>query len=192
MLIGISGYAKSGKNAAAEILQRLYPAKKFQIKGFSTALKEVASILTGLPASSFEDQKIKAQKMPVRWTNNGHLMTYREFLQKLGTESVRDVLHPDAWPMALMAPYDEAYLPFGDGSEPNWIIPDCRFPNEADSIKFRGGIIVRINRPGTKPVNAHLSETSLDDYAFDHKIRNNGTLEELELQLQTFFNPILL
>ena len=29
---------------------------------------------------------------------------------------------------------------------PNWIITDVRFPNEADAIKGRGGIIIRVNR----------------------------------------------
>ena len=31
---------------------------------------------------------------------------------------------------------------------PNWIITDCRFPNEAAAIKKAGGIVVRVNRPG--------------------------------------------
>ena len=29
---------------------------------------------------------------------------------------------------------------------PNWIITDCRFPNEAKAIKDRDGISIRVNR----------------------------------------------
>lgn len=30
---------------------------------------------------------------------------------------------------------------------PNWIITDVRFPNEAQAIKDRGGVLIRVNRP---------------------------------------------
>tara|TARA_R110002020_G_scaffold100855_5_gene238087 strand:- start:16789 stop:17784 length:996 start_codon:yes stop_codon:yes gene_type:complete len=29
---------------------------------------------------------------------------------------------------------------------PNWIITDCRFPNEVQAVKDRGGIVIRVNR----------------------------------------------
>jgi len=62
---------------------------------------------------------------------------------------------------------------------PNWIITDCRFPNEAEAIKKRGGILVRIQRDGIKPINPHISETALDGFSFDYVIKNNGTIPEL-------------
>lgn len=85
---------------------------------------------------------------------------------------------------------------------PNWIITDVRFPNEAQAIKDRGGIIIRVNRDfiqtklkdgqtlivergiltGEEHLQLktpHLSETALDDYDFDYVIDNNSTIEEL-------------
>jgi hypothetical protein len=67
---------------------------------------------------------------------------------------------------------------------PNWIITDVRFPNEYDAVKSKGGIIIRVNRPGfgTSMValaNAHPSETALDGHDFDHVIENNGDLDSL-------------
>ena len=63
-------------------------------------------------------------------------------------------------------------------NQSNWIITDVRFPNEAQAIKDRGGILIRINRDnGTRAidVNAHLSETALDDYdGFDYVIDNDS------------------
>lgn len=82
-----------------------------------------------------------------------------------------------------------------------FIITDVRFPNEANAVKYRGGIVIRINRLYSGQINPigdkiklgnvssqaveidhskpHLSETALDDYPFDYVIDNNGTLENL-------------
>lgn len=75
---------------------------------------------------------------------------------------------------------------------PNWIITDVRFPNEAQAIKDREGILIRVNRPdfiknaltGEEfPVKVHRqeheSETALDNYKFDYEIQNDGTIAEL-------------
>jgi hypothetical protein len=66
-------------------------------------------------------------------------------------------------------------------TDSNWIITDVRFPNEAQAIKDRGGIIIRIERPGGESHcgGAHASETALDDYDFDIVINNDGTIDEL-------------
>lgn len=84
-------------------------------------------------------------------------MTYREFLQKLGTDAMRDELHTNVWVNALFADYK----PFCDCADtfilngicerncypkPNWIITDMRFPDELEAIKKRGGISIRVNR----------------------------------------------
>lgn len=62
----------------------------------------------------------------------------------------------------------------------NWIITDVRFPNEAEAIKDRGGFIIRIDRPGVEPVNAHPSETALDNWDFDYRIANASDLVALK------------
>jgi hypothetical protein len=60
-----------------------------------------------------------------------------------------------------------------------WIITDTRFPNEAEAIKKADGIIIRVDRPGVKPINPHPSETGLDDWKFDYVINNDGSLKDL-------------
>ena len=84
---------------------------------------------------------------------------------------------------------------------PNWIITDTRFPNEADAVKSRGGINIRIERddyifdgagkriiPTKEYVNTsnkqHESETALDNYTFDYVIDNNGTIEDLIIKVK--------
>ena len=69
------------------------------------------------------------------------------------------------------------------GSEavlPNYIITDVRFPNEADAVKQRKGINIRLQRNSDLDNNdTHISESALDFYKFDYVVDNNGTIEEL-------------
>lgn len=77
-------------------------------------------------------------------------MTPRLMLQLLGTDCGRKIIHPDIWVNALLKDYhpEKTYLGHGDYKEyePDWIISDVRFPNEANAIKEKGGILIRINR----------------------------------------------
>jgi hypothetical protein len=124
-------------------------------------------------------------------------MTYREFLQKLGTEAMRDGLHTNVWVNALFADYKDVYTgSWGQGNhmheKPKWIITDTRFPNELEAVKKRNGITIKVIRPdyientftGKKfPVKVHQtlhpSETALDDAKFNYEIINNGSIKEL-------------
>lgn len=197
-IIALSGYAKSGKNTVATIIQYLLThsptdnlesiVKNYDVngwwlegesgweqKGFADKLKQVAYILTGIPAENFSDQDFKLTDLPPQWSNHGMPMTVREFLQKLGTDALRDGLHPNTWVNALMSDYKP---------DSKWIITDCRFINEANAVKKENGIIVRINRPGIVPVNSHSSETGMDGYEFDYVIDNYGNFNDLVLKVQ--------
>jgi hypothetical protein len=202
MIIGLSGYAKSGKDTVAEIIQDLtkeaapglHFVNTWEVKKFAGKLKLIASILTGIPEKDFEDQDFKNTELDSEWgfddLNLGieYPMTVREFLQKLGTDAIRDGLHKNAWVNALMADYKPRKM---DQYKPsNWIITDCRFPNEAEAIKERGGVIIRIDRPGINPVNAHPSETALDNWDFDYKIANVSDLVALRQSVEVLLNKI--
>lgn len=69
------------------------------------------------------------------------VMTPRLFMQLLGTDFGRNMIHPDIWVNSTMNDYDRDYQ---RGQE--WIITDVRFPNEIQAIKDRGGVVVRVNR----------------------------------------------
>lgn len=99
---------------------------------------------------------------------DGHIYTYREILQKFGTETGR-AIHPDLWISSLFTSLNKDH---------NYIITDVRFINEAEACLENEAILVRI----TRNVNQmeHSSETELDDYkSFDYTIENNGSLEDL-------------
>lgn len=183
----------------------------WEIKKWAGKLKTIASLLTGIPVERFEDQEFKKTNLGPEWAHkvrvfgeyyDGHVedwtdelipMSVREFLQKLGTDGLRDGLHSNVWVNALMSDYTPTQVqwsdgPLGgyeDGPMPNWIITDTRFPNEAEAIREKEGIMIRVERPGVKPINNHPSETGLDDYTFDHVIKNNGSIEDLLLKVKS-------
>jgi hypothetical protein len=122
------------------------------------------------------------------------VLTPRLLLQLIGTECGRQIIHPNIWVNALMSDYYCPYCGFVDSGPdnsnecykgkdhelPNWIITDVRFPNEAEAIKQRGGVVIRINNPRIESTDKHLSETSLDSYkGFDATITNSGDLDKL-------------
>ena len=135
MIIGINGKIGSGKDTVGSIIQYLTLCKKhnitdlpydefvnsagwlphWQIKKFAGKLKTIGSILTGIPVEKFEDQEFKKQQMPTGWG-----MTYREFLQKLGTEGMRVGVHTNVWVNALFSDY----VPISDISKSNTYTDD--------------------------------------------------------------------
>jgi len=194
MIIGISGYAKSGKDTVAKIIQYINRKEsgidytledalkddghdfildmesRWVVKKFSNALKKIASLLTGIPERMFEDQKFKESFLGSEWHTpiNTPLDDAFADVQFVKMMSVRAFLY----------------------QLPNWIFTDCRFPNEAKAIKDRGGFIIRIDRPGIGPVNNHPSETALDDWDFDYKIANVSDMESLKQTVQLVMSKI--
>jgi len=115
-------------------------------------------------------------------------MTYREFLQKLGTEAMREGLHENVWVNALFSDYVpvvKEWDEFGNDilvEYPFWCITDMRFPNEMEVVKEKGGITIRVVRPGTESgteSGTHPSETALNEATFDYEIINDGEIVDL-------------
>ena len=223
MIIGINGKIGSGKDTVGKIIQWLtkpepdgqyigfqtyddYTLEKlspFKIKKFAGKLKQIASLLTGIDVGMYEDQDFKKLDMAPEWG-----MTYREFLQKLGTEAMREGLHTNVWVNALFADYKSFGKTFKDvspvtgvvtfdtvGIHPNWIITDMRFPNEMEAVVKRNGITIRVVRdnPSVETLTKkdvirtfnklrhteHPSETALDKAKFDYEIINDAGILEL-------------
>jgi len=182
-LLSISGFSGVGKDTVAGIIQELQPDKQWQIKKFSGKLKEMASLLTNIPVDRFEDQEFKQNSTVRIYTGLWHkleiegttVVTVRQFLQHLGTECVRDLLGKDVWVDALLKDYDK--------TKHNWIITDCRFPNEFEGIQDKGGYTIKVTRKGINAINAHPSETALDGYDFDGYVDNLGDMEDLRTEV---------
>ncbi len=201
-LIGISGKIGSGKDTFAELIKIIVSNPYFSnetvehylrtpnpnvqktewsVRKFAGKLKEVASLLTGIPVYKFEDQEFKKTFLDSEWNtwypnqDRSEPMTVREFLQKLGTDAMRDGLHTNTWVNATFANFN--YYS-------KWLITDVRFPNEAAAIIEKGGLLIRINR--NSDTGDHPSETSLDNYPFEIVIDNVGSLQDLIATARNF------
>lgn len=191
MIIGITGKAQSGKDTACRIVQLIntvdYDCACSEGEGekyildnvdnilpitcmwekhaFADKLKECASIILGVPRFMFESGEFKESFTSLPLSNKeGEPMTNREFLQYFGTEVGRSI-DKDLWIKALMYSY-------GRDKESHWIVPDVRFPNEADAIRNAGGVLWKIERDGSGAGN-HISEKLIDDIMVDIIIENN-------------------
>lgn len=182
-LIGLSGYARSGKDEAAKILVEEFGFKRV---AFADKLREVLYQLN--PIVNFDvvgKTNIYVQDVIDEWGWDGHKETafgpeIRRLLQRLGTEAGRQTLWDNIWVDAALTGHDE---------DASIVVTDCRFPNEAQAIVERGGKVFRIKRPGVGPAvgvdgTIHKSETSLDDWIFDGYIINDGTLEDYRVSVR--------
>lgn len=156
IIIGISGKKRHGKDHACAVLKTKGWEDSVDVRrlAFADALKQELASACGVSVEFIELNK----------------PSFRLGLQWWGTEFRRGHCGDDYWLRRM----DEALLTTTSAVV---VVPDVRFVNEADWVKSRGGVVVRINRtadvPGTK--DAHLSETALDDYEFDYVLENNMT-----------------
>lgn len=175
-IIGLSGYARSGKDTVAGIINRLYGHQQIS---FAAKLKELAYDLDPIVSiTNFgRDQGRLAEMVDnLGWEKSKECEEVRRLLQVLGTK-VREHLGSDIWVLAAM---QGLRIGAPGSSRLGYVFSDVRFPNEADEIQRRGGSVLRIVRPGVEPVNPHVSETALDAWDFDGFIHNDKTLDDLE------------
>lgn len=169
MILGLSGWARSGKDAAADYLVNKYG---FTRVAFADPIREALYRLD--PYIRLNRHEYVSLKQYVDLSGWDFLkensQDVRRLLQRLGTEVGREMIHPDIWVKMAMKKAKNL---------DRVVIADVRHVNEASAIRRNKGKLVRITRPRVGPVNLHSSETALDDYNFDFHITNDGFLEDL-------------
>ncbi|MFJ6183727.1 hypothetical protein [Streptomyces sp. NPDC092295] len=178
-LIGLSGYARSGKDTAAQALAD----RGWRRAGFADKLREFLLALDPLLPALHGGQPFRLRRYVEAWgwerAKDEH-PEVRALLQRAGTEAGRRVLGANVWVNALFEDHKDA---------PALVVPDVRFPNEARAISDRGGVLIRVARPGYGPRRNEYgvireSETALDNWNFDHRLSNDGTAYELREKLR--------
>ncbi|TGE07602.1 hypothetical protein [Hymenobacter fodinae] len=173
-LIGFSGRRGSGKDTIARLIQQLQPERRWHIRSVGEPIKAVCAALAGEGTAPYFSQQGKKEVLPAFGRTRG------EMLQQVGL-ALRH-WEPDIWVQAFFS-----QLP----PEQFTLIPDVRFPNEADLIRSRGGLMFRVEGDplhqrgdGTRD-DEHLSETALDQYShFTAIMHNKGSFKDLEQQVQ--------
>lgn len=207
MLIGIVGFANSGKGTFGNFLMQNY---NYVSDSFAAPLKDAASDIFGWPRELLEgDTKISRhwrEQKDNAWAKALGIKDFspRKALQLLGTEGGRNVFGPSLWTTSLLERWKHA-------GRLDTVITDCRFPIEIKLIRDNGGMVYRVKRgpePGWYQMMLfknkgfadkemlelitsmyathslpHESETAWIGCDYDEVIHNNGTLLELEKEI---------
>jgi hypothetical protein len=207
MIIGVCGFIGSGKDTIADYLTNFHG---FRRESFANSLKDAVAHVFGWDRTMLEGRTKQAREWREQvdpwWSQRLNMpnLTPRWVLQYWGTEVCRKSFHDDIWIAAL-----ENKL---RTSKDDIVISDCRFPNEIKSIKAAGGLVIRVKR-GDEPewyqdaINAnrgesgnfswatsrsrleklgiHASETAWVGTKFDHVFENNGSIDDLFVQVRS-------
>lgn len=177
MLIGFTGKLGSGKDTAASRLAELVAIDDERLS-FAGPLKVSAAAALGLlfneaDAIAFWDLYKNNPEAKIQLVVDGSVIqeiTVRQYLQFYGTEAHRDIFGDDFWVDQAMAKYFPLSTVF-------YYFTDARFPNEADAIHSRGGVIIRVLGVDDD-TGGHVSEAGLPDgfinFIVDNSIRDDN------------------
>jgi hypothetical protein len=188
-VIGLSGFAQSGKTTAALYLEKKYGVRRKHIAEPLRAMLAVLLQANGMSSdmiSRYLEGDLKESMIP----ELGVTSRYAQIT--LGTEWGRQLINEDLWADTWAAGVADGESVMNDS---------VRFPNEATAIRSLGGVVIMIKRPGTKPAKfnwgkfgeflydklgimwgVHPSER-IDLIRPDFIIHNDGSVEELYADL---------
>lgn len=184
-VLGIMGEAGCGKSTFAQALIERHGYRSFSFAG---ALKDLCATLYGWERARLDELAYKespsghnSREYPplgaISWTESNQFgespleqdrrdfiaarlremttaHTRRQILQHVGTELFR-ALDPEHWIKKAREVFAAA------GPDARFVIPDMRFPNEADLVREFGGDLVLIERlDGQGPGTAHGGHAS--------------------------------
>jgi hypothetical protein len=191
MIIGICGLIGSGKGTVADALVNDY---KFTKLSFADKLKDGVAEVFGwdrqMLEGDTEDSRAWREEKDAFWSaETGKHITPRLVLQLFGTDCMRNGFDDSIW--VSLVKKQIALQP-----NTNFVIPDVRFPNEANMIKSIHGEIWRVRRGadpvwfrmyqdiGVEPKDVHASEWSWANVNFNTVIDNHGTKDQLKNLVQ--------
>jgi hypothetical protein len=181
LIVGLCGYAGSGKDTAAEGCVSL---GAFSRRAFADKLKELVEAQNPY----YPEMHMHHNDLIARYGLEAAKRRYprvREELVACG-EAHRRIFGEDFW--------IDACLPSGEryNRAIRVVVSDVRYPNEIKHINKHGGVVFYIKRDGREAANETERETiaaciPLCEYTF----LNNGTREELQAAVMEKVHAIL-
>jgi hypothetical protein len=180
MIIGLTGYAQSGKDTVAKILVENYGFIRI---AFADRIRDLVFEMNPMVDSIVgEPRFLKDFVTRYGWDEAKKNPHIRRILQTTGV-GARKVFGEDFWIEQGMRQVDDTN---------RYVFTDVRFTNEAEAIKlFEGAQVWRIKRLGVAAVNGHVSEHEMDGYPVDQIFTNNSTIEDLELMVKTRMSSLI-
>lgn len=182
-LIGLAGYAGSGKDTVAKMLIDDYGYTKVSFAGpLYEALYRLNPIIDAWNEDKYAGGHVDIETVQQAVDRDGWEQTKREvpevrrLLQALGTEVGREMFGQDFWVNQALQTARKLQ---------RVVITDVRFDNEIEAVLAEGGKVYRVVRPGYGPVNAHVSDNALNDEdpRYTAVLLNDGTVSDLYRQV---------
>jgi len=169
MIIGLLGYAQSGKDTVANILVEEYGYTRV---AFADKIRELLYEMNPKVTVGYDiHTTLQLMVDHSSWDEAKQNPDVRAMLQNIGV-GARKVFGDEFWVMQALR---QVHF------EGNYVITDVRFANEAKRIKqYDNAQLWRVKREGVEAVNSHVSETELAVYKVDQIVSNNGTIEDLK------------
>ena len=177
-LVGLSGWARSGKDEAAKALVQAGWTRF----AFADPLRRCAlAVNPYVPTDIYGDERFVRLADLVEqlgWEEAKKNPEVRRILIDLGTPGVRDCISDRGciWAMETQIA----------GVETPIVVTDCRFPNEASWVRFRGGIVVKLEREGTQALG--VADRAVNEIKPDFTILNCGSIETLHAAILSIVN----
>lgn len=176
-IVGLTGYARSGKDTAAAILGAEFGFVRF---AFADRLRELA-VSEGHDIRLPDGRRLSQAIAELGWegvkSDPVAAIPARVHLQELGV-ALRESYGADFW-------VDQVARLIGATGCARAAISDVRFANEARWVLANGGIVIRLVRPGVGPANGHVSERPIPNSLVTAEVRNDGPLAVLAARLRT-------
>ncbi|WP_066921399.1 hypothetical protein [Methylobacterium sp. CCH5-D2] len=178
MIIGLTAPAGAGKSLAAAYLAERHGFARVRFADPLKAMLRAFYVLLDLSDTEI-DRRIEGD---LKEAPDPDLCgrTPRRAMQTLGSDWARDLIGRDLWTRSWANRSDLALI-----SGRSVVAEDVRYANEAETMRARGGIVVRIVRPDAESARpgaaGHASEAM--DFPADITIRNDGTPEVLFARL---------
>lgn len=184
-LIGIAG---NGIGAGKSTVAQFFIDKGYTRKPFAAKLKE--SIIALDPVIDHENiecgvEGVRVSTVLQRMTLDEAKREYpelRRLLQYMGTEVGRKLFGENFW-------VDQAL----ENLDGHFVIDDVRYPNEAEAIHNRGGILIFVERLNVESSLGHSSEAfndALRDMA-NIQLYNDGSVQDLHKKLNEEYGWVL-
>lgn len=182
MIVGFTGKKQSGKSTASKYVAHKYNLRRVNFKDalvheikdrFPDLLKSIIEVMERVDFNDLNPwtiDRLFQDKPPLM----------RSLLQNHGT-NVRRMDNGNYWVNQWKA----------ETIGKDVVVDDVRFLNEAEAIRERGGVIIRITRLGLSSSDNHISEIEMDQITPDFTITvDTGDFATLYRQLEEIVSSI--
>jgi|688.fasta_scaffold10419_2 hypothetical protein len=187
-VIGFCGNRNAGKDECCKILHKKYG---FTVRGFSDPVYEQLAILNPVIRVNDHDVTYTSEEFNTAVTVFGvdyvkrHSDDVRRYLRLLGTECGRRFHGEDCW-LKIM----DTRMRLDERTA----IQGIRFPNEVSFLRAQpDSLLICVQSTREQPADpTHESEVAIDPVKeSDYIIRNDGTLLDLEAELERVIDAYL-